>query len=498
MKPGTWLLPSPDWAAIDAIAAGRRVLADSRQIQPGDVFLAYKGEYSDGRDHIANAISAGAACILWEAEDYAWRTEWAAVPNLAIPRLRELAGIVAAHLLGNPSQALHCVGVTGTNGKTSCAHWLAQAYTLLGEKAALIGTVGYGFLPQLEEASHTTPDAVRLQNLIARYRSEGASHLAMEVSSHGLEQARAHGVAFHTAVFTNLTRDHLDYHGSMAAYGASKQRLFEWEGLRAAVINADDSFGAQLLAQLPAGLGLSYGLNAGDIRADTVETSLAGLRLAVATPWGRTEINSPLVGRFNAYNLLACLGVLLSSGVALADAAAVLGRIESAKGRMQRLGGGDLPLVVVDYAHTPDALEKALSTLREIMPGKRRLYCVFGCGGDRDRGKRPEMARIACSLANTVIITNDNPRTEDPKQIIHDILDGVDGASAKNPHFGDYSVQRDRAAAIAAAIELAEPGDVVLIAGKGHEEYQDANGVKAPFSDEQQARAALAAWKPLK
>ncbi|WP_265583884.1 Mur ligase family protein [Chitinimonas koreensis] len=316
MKPTSWNLPLPDWAAIDAIAApglnaGHRVVADSRLVQPGDVFLAYRGEYADGRDHIAAAIAKGAGCVLWEAEDYAWPAEHAALPNLAVPQLRAQAGIVAGHLLGDPSRAMHCVGVTGTNGKTSCAHWLAQAWGLLGHKAALVGTLGYGFLDDLAEASHTTPDAVRLQNLVAGYRAAGASHLAMEVSSHGLDQARAHGMAFHSAIFTNLTRDHLDYHGSMKAYGASKRKLFEWEGLQAALINADDGFGAELLRTLPDGLALGYGLDAGELRAERVETGLDGLRLSIVSPWGRAELVSPLIGRFNAYNLLACLGVLV-------------------------------------------------------------------------------------------------------------------------------------------------------------------------------------------
>ncbi|QDQ26740.1 UDP-N-acetylmuramoyl-L-alanyl-D-glutamate--2,6-diaminopimelate ligase [Chitinimonas arctica] len=494
MKPSAWELPLLDWNAIDAIAAGRRLVADSRRIQPGDIFLAYRGDTSDGRRHIAAAIAAGAGAVLWEAEDYAW-VEDPGFPNLAIPQLRAQTGLIASHLLGDPSRAMACVAVTGTNGKTSCAHWLAQAFILLGGKPALIGTLGYGLLGQLGDASHTTPEAAQLQALIAEFKAAGASHLCMEVSSHALDQGRAHGVAFDVAVFTNLSRDHLDYHGSMAAYAEAKQKLFDWEGLRAAVINADDAFGAELLRTLPAGLALGYGLEAGELRAVEIQTSLAGIRMRINSPWGDAELNSPLLGRFNASNLLACLGVLLRLDVPMNDAVAVLGRIESAKGRMQRLGGGDKPLVVVDYAHTPDALEKALSTLREAMPARRRLFCVFGCGGDRDRGKRPLMGRVACMLANTVIITNDNPRTEEPRRIISDILDGVDGADAEHQHLGDYSVQSDRAAAIALAVELAEIGDVVLIAGKGHEEYQDANGVKMPFSDEQQATAALAAWK---
>lgn len=498
MKPNSWTLPIIDWSAIDALAAGRRVVADSRLVQPGDTFLACRGEYADGRDFIPAAMRNGAACVLWEAENFAWPAAWQAVPNLGIPGLRDYAGIVASHLLSNPSQQMHCVGVTGTNGKTSCAHWLVQAFGLLGHKSALVGTLGYGFLDQLAEATHTTPDAVTLQNLIAGFRAAGASHLAMEVSSHGLDQGRANGVAFEVAVFTNLTRDHLDYHGTMEAYGAAKRQLFEWDGLKAAVINADDPFGAELLRTLPAGLALGYGLDAGDLRATAIETSLAGLRLQISSPYGDATLVSPLIGRFNASNLLACLGVLLRMGVALDAAVAVLGKISSAKGRMQRLGGEDKPLVVVDYAHTPDALEKALTTLREVMPAGRRLYCVFGCGGDRDRGKRPEMGRIACTLANTVIITHDNPRTEDPKRIIDDILRGVESSPHQAPLPGDYSVHADRAAAIHAAIELAVPGDVVLIAGKGHEEYQDAKGVKTPFSDAAHASDALAVWKLMK
>ncbi|GAB3262003.1 Mur ligase family protein [Chitinimonas naiadis] len=502
MKPASWKLPPLDWAAIDALAQGRRLVADSRKLQAGDVFLASRGVNSDGRDHIAAAIAAGAAAVLWDTSDttagaFKWSAAWT-VPNLGIPELGAQAGLIAAHLGGKPSHDMLCVGVTGTNGKTSCTHWLAQAFALLGGKPALIGTLGYGFLDALTEASHTTPDTLQLHGLIAGYRQAGASHLAMEVSSHALEQARAHGVEFDIAVFTNLTRDHLDYHGTMAAYGAAKQKLLEWDGLKAAVINADDPFGAELLAKLPKALTLGYGLDAGELRAVHVETSLAGLKLQIESPWGKAELNSTLLGRFNAYNLLACLGVLLKAGVALDQAVAVLGQIESAKGRMQRLGGGEQPLVVIDYAHTPDALEKALTTLRDVMPKRRRLYCIFGCGGDRDRGKRPEMGRIACTLSNTIIITNDNPRTEDPKRIIRDILEGVDGADAEHQQHGDYSVQSDRAEAIRSAIELAEPGDVILIAGKGHEEYQDMNGVKTPFSDEQHAKAALAAWKPLK
>lgn len=480
MKPSSWFLPEIDWTSVLALTAGRRVVADSRQVQPGDVFLAFQGEYVDGRLYIADAILRGAGVILWESGDFAWQPEWT-VPNLAIDALRAQAGIVAARLLGDPSQAMWTVGVTGTNGKTSCAHWLAQAFGLLGHKTALLGTIGYGFLPALREASHTTPDAVRLQQLLADYRQQGASHVCMEVSSHGLEQARGHGVALDIAVFTNLTRDHLDYHGTMEEYGAAKARLFDWEGLRCAVINADDPFGAAQIARLPAERVLSYGIDSGQVRATRIRLSLAGLELRLSTPQGEATIKSALLGRFNVYNLLACLAVLLASGIELNAACAVLGQIESASGRMQQLGGGDRPLVVVDYAHTPDALEKALTTLRDTMPVQGKLYCVFGCGGDRDRGKRPLMGKIATRIADFSIITSDNPRTESPQQIIADIVEGVREVIGDNEHH--YCVDSDRYCAIAEAIELAQAGDVVLIAGKGHEAYQDIMGVKTTFSD---------------
>jgi UDP-N-acetylmuramoyl-L-alanyl-D-glutamate--2,6-diaminopimelate ligase len=283
----------------------------------------------------------------------------------------------------------------------------------------------------------------------------------------------------------------------MAAYGAAKARLFDWDGLQHAVINADDAFGATLLDRLPGKLAIGYGIEHGDVRAEALALGLDGVRFDVATPWGRGRIESALLGRFNVLNLLACLAVLLRMGVPLETATAVLGQIESAKGRMQRLGGGNQPLVVVDYAHTPDALDKALATLRHAMAPGGRLICVFGCGGDRDRGKRPQMGRVACTLADTVVITSDNPRTEDPKRILADIVAGVDGATAESLYRGNYSVESDRARAIESAISLAQAGDVVLIAGKGHEAYQEIAGVKHPFSDEAVARAALAHWTPM-
>ncbi len=487
------MTPLSDWDAgvLERLPTPlRRVESDSRRVLPGDVFLAFRGEYADGRDYIASALARGAAAVLWDpAEGFAWPAQWAATPNLAVPELRQRAGMVASQALGHPSRAMLMVGITGTNGKTSISHWLAQAWTLLGRKTALIGTVGNGFVGELSDTTHTTPDPVTVQHRLADYLRQQAQVVAMEVSSHGLDQFRVNGVAFTTAVFTNLTRDHLDYHGDMDAYGASKARLFHWDGLRHAVINIDDAFGQTLAAGIDRQRTevYTYGLTGGDITVTRLDASLAGLHLDVRTPWGEGHIDTPLLGRFNAANLLACLGALGANGVALADACRVLGQILPARGRMQHSGGHREPLVVIDYAHTPDALDKALATLAEIRPAGGKLYCVFGCGGDRDPGKRPQMGAIAQARADVTVVTSDNPRSEAPDAIIADILAGMSAPGHVDP---------DRAAAIHWAIAQAQRGDVVLIAGKGHEEYQDIAGVKHPFSDFQVAEAALARWSP--
>jgi UDP-N-acetylmuramoyl-L-alanyl-D-glutamate--2,6-diaminopimelate ligase len=484
------LSPLPDWNPANLQNLGvavRRVESDSRRVLPGDVFLAFRGEYADGRDYIPMALANGAVAVLWDpADDFSWKPEWA-VANMPVPDLRARAGIVAAHIANNPSQTMRVIGITGTNGKTSISHWLAQAFSLLGQKAALIGTVGNGFYGELTETTHTTPDPVTVQHKLAEYRRQGAHVVTMEVSSHGLDQARVNGVVFHSALFTNLTRDHLDYHGTMDAYGAAKEKLFHWQGLQNAVVNVDDEFGRAMVGRLDRSLVrvISYGLEQGDVRPTTLVNSLDGLQMHVTTPWGEADIRSGLLGRFNAANLLACLAILCVNGVDLAIAAQVLGKIQPARGRMQRIGGAHEPLVVVDYSHTPDSLEKALSTLAEIRPEASRLFCVFGCGGDRDRGKRPIMGGIAESIADVTVLTSDNPRSEAPQAIIDDVLAGM-----KKPG----QVMVDREAAIHWAVEHALAGDIILIAGKGHEEYQDINGVKRPFSDFRVAEEALTEW----
>ncbi|NTV93823.1 MAG: UDP-N-acetylmuramoyl-L-alanyl-D-glutamate--2,6-diaminopimelate ligase [Thiobacillus sp.] len=453
-------------------AAG--MTADSRKVGPGDIFLAMPGGVHDGRRYIPAAVAAGAAGVVWEAEGYAWPAELK-LPNWPVAGLGGRAAELAGDWWGRPSETLWLVGITGTNGKTSCSHWLADCLGRLGRKTAVIGTLGNGFPDELAGASHTTPDAVTLQGLLAGYRDAGAAGVAMEVSSHALDQGRVAGVAFDVAVLTNLSRDHLDYHGDMAAYAHAKARLFDWPGLKWAVLNLEDELGRRLHADL-AGRPverLGYGIDCGEVRGSGLRLDADGLSMTVDTPWGRGDLKAALMGRFNADNLLACLAALLASGIALDDALAVLSQVRPAPGRMHRIAGpADAPAVVVDYAHTPDALEKALATLRPLTRG--RLICVFGCGGGRDKGKRPLMGEVAARLADLAIVTSDNPRHEDPADIVAEIRVGMAGRER---------VELDRARAIAGAIAEARPGDVVLIAGKGHEDYQESQGVRRPFSD---------------
>lgn len=470
-------------------AAVKHLAVDSRQVRQGDTFAAYPGERLDGRKFIAQAVAAGANAVLWEREGFEWNDEWK-VPNLPVEGLRDKIGEIASQVYGEPSRQLQTIGITGTNGKTSCCHWIAQCLTDLGKKTAMVGTLGNGFPGALATAANTTPDAVSLHALLRDYLADDAKCVAMEVSSHGLAQGRVNGVHFDIAVLTNLSRDHLDYHGDMASYAAAKAGLFAWPELQYAVLNMDDPFGVELAGKLGcSGVqtvgyslegkheGCRFAVLARDLVADA-----KGIRFKAVTPWGAAQLNSKLLGRFNVSNLLAALAVLLVSGIALEDAVRELGKVESVAGRMQRLDGEGKPLVVVDYAHTPDALEKVLGTLREIMGDKNRLICVFGCGGERDRGKRPLMGAVASRLADSVIVTSDNPRGEDAHAIIDEIIAGM-GAN--------YHVIDDRAAAIDAAVRGAQPDDVVLVAGKGHEDYQEIKGVKLPFADADVAQRVL-------
>jgi UDP-N-acetylmuramoyl-L-alanyl-D-glutamate--2,6-diaminopimelate ligase len=357
---------------------------DSRKAMPGTVFAAYPGEARDGRDFIPQAVAQRADGVLWEADHYQWDPALA-IPNAGVPGLKARIGEIAAHVYGDPSRALHMVGVTGTNGKTSVAHWIAQALSQLGRKTAIIGTVGNGFPDALAPALNTTPDAIELQQRLARYRQQGAAACAMEVSSHGLVQGRLNGTRFDIAVLTNLSRDHLDYHGDMDSYAAAKARLFGWPGLDCAVLNVDDAFGRRLEGEARSARVAGYGFQRGAVLGEKLRLSQAGLHLHVHTDWGDADLDAPLLGRFNAANLLAALTTLLVSGVKLDEACKALAHITPPPGRMQTLGGEGHPLVVVDYAHTPDALTGARH-LREIV-GRTPDLCpaaaAIGCGKRR-------------------------------------------------------------------------------------------------------------------
>ena len=486
-------------AAGDIVVSGMSI--DSRRVKTGEAFVALAGSQVHGITFAPAASARGAAVILAEQAGTAAPASGAAsripdigaddrnaVPVVWIEGLRGQLGAIASRFFGEPSRALTVIGVTGTNGKTSTVQLLAQAFARSGHRAATIGTLGAGLYGAVSEGERTTPDAIAVHGLLADFRDAGASHVAMEVSSHALEQGRVNAVAFDLAVFTNLTRDHLDYHGTMAAYGAAKQRLFTWPGLGAAVINVDDAFGRVLASTLTPGVRLlRFGIGRDDVEvgAHALASSAGGQGFLLTTPWGEGRVSTRLLGRFNISNLLgvaACLGQI---GFDFATIRDTLEALEPVAGRMSRLGGsGAQPLIVIDYAHTPDALEQALTSLRAHCNG--RLVCVFGCGGERDAGKRPEMGAIAEALADRIIITDDNPRGEDGDLIVEQILAGLNRP-------GYAVIERDRAAAIVQAIAAAQPGDVVLVAGKGHEPYQEVAGERRPFDDLAIARTALEA-----
>lgn len=462
----------------------RELTLDSRAVKAGDLFLAIPGARSDGRDHIADAIGRGAAAVAYESEGAPQMSDSAA-QLLPVKGLAQQLSAIAGRFYGEPSRGLHLVGVTGTNGKTSVSQLIAQALDLLGERCGLIGTLGVGFFDALQSGKHTTPDPLAVQATLARLKQAGARAVAMEVSSHGLEQGRVAALDFDVAVFTNLSRDHLDYHGSMEAYGAAKAKLFAWPQLKCRVINLDDAFGRQLAAQVAESRLIGYSLENSEayLYCSEARFSNDGIEARIVSPQGAGLLRSPLLGRFNLSNLLAVVGALLGLNYPLDEILAIMPQLQGPAGRMQRLGGGAQPLVVVDYAHTPDALEQVLRALRPHVQGE--LLCLFGCGGDRDRGKRPLMAQIAEALADRVLVTDDNPRTEEPAQIFADIRAGFAQAEA-------VQFQHGRGEAIAQLIAAAKVGDVLVLAGKGHEDYQEIHGERLHFSDLEEAAKALA------
>jgi UDP-N-acetylmuramoyl-L-alanyl-D-glutamate--2,6-diaminopimelate ligase len=465
----------------------RELTLDSRQVRAGDLFLAVPGGKFDGRAHIADALQRGAAAVAYEV-DGATVLPITDAPLIPVKGLAAQLSDIAGRFYGDPSRQLNLVGVTGTNGKTSVTQLVAQALDLLGQHCGLVGTLGTGFYGALQSGQHTTPNPIAVQATLADLKKAGAKAVAMEVSSHGLDQGRVAALAFDVAVLTNLSRDHLDYHGTMEAYGAAKAKLFNWTNLACRVINLDDDFGRRLAAEKHDSRLITYSLEDASAYLYCREARFddEGVRATLVTPQGEHHLRSTLLGRFNLSNVLAAVGALLGLDYALDEILAVLPKLEGPAGRMQRLGGGNQPLVVVDYAHTPDALEKVLLALRPHAKG--RLLCLFGCGGDRDRGKRPLMAQVVERLADAVLVTDDNPRTEDPALIFDDIRSGF--AAVDKVEF-----VAGRGLAIAQLIASASAEDVIVLAGKGHEDYQEINGERHGFSDLVEADKALTAWE---
>jgi len=463
---------------------------DSQSVQAGDLFLATTRDTEKRVAHMAEAIGRGAAAIVYEKSALLKPPQFkgASLPLLAVKNLQQWQGVIAARFYGHPSAELCNIGVTGTNGKTSCTHWMAEALNQLGISCGLIGTLGVGFPQALTATGYTTPDPLKLQKGLHLLRAQGASVVALEVSSHALDQHRLNGMQFDVAVLTQLSRDHLDYHGSLARYADTKAKLFQWPGLKTAIINIDDSFGKQWVQLLPKKCSvITYSLKKeadASIFPEHFESNRKGFFVKLRTPWGVGAFQSPFLGKFNLYNLMAVLAVLSHFHFSLQEALACFERLTPVPGRLEQFGGGvGQPIVVVDYAHTPDALEQALIALRQHCSGN--LWCVFGCGGERDRGKRSQMAEISETCSDHVIVTSDNPRAESPQQIVNDIMAGFSVS-------GRVIVELDRGRAIAYAIRAAKKNDMVLIAGKGHESFQILGTRMIPFSDRNHVLAALA------
>jgi UDP-N-acetylmuramoyl-L-alanyl-D-glutamate--2,6-diaminopimelate ligase len=506
MKPTVQQLQDIQQWLSGVAPAGAGLVSDSRKVKAGDVFFAYPGDAADGRAYIAQALKNGASAVVYESQKFTWDAAWS-VAHRAVRGLKQLSGQIAHNYYGQADQGMLVVAVTGTNGKTSCTQWLGHALSHLGQTTGVIGTLGTGIYSlgqrgAFEETGNTTPDALLLQRALSGMRQQGVSALAIEASSIGLEQGRMDGMHVDIALFTNFTRDHLDYHGDEQHYEAAKRILFDWPGLQQAVLNLDDAMGLRLVKHLqqkqPAIPVVGYTCEALEappgvslLRASAIRTNAGGTAFHVDSPFGSAQVKTHLVGQFNVSNALGILGVLLAKGVAWNAALHAIELLVAVPGRMQQFGGHDAPLIVIDYAHTPDALEKTLNTLRQVTQQRHgELWCVFGCGGDRDPGKRPQMGAVA-ELADHVIVTSDNPRSEEPGVIIGQILAGMKAPQAAQ-------ALEDRAAAILWAVRHAGKADVVLLAGKGHETYQEIKGKKLPFLDADHTALALAARATMK
>ena len=490
----TWLLDGiADLPANDARV--NDLTLDSRAVRAGSLFFALPGHAGHGLNFAADAVARGAGVVLWEpSADFAVPQLPPGVFGAAIPHLSKLVGRIADRFFQWPSSQMRITGITGTNGKTTCAYLLAQCLERLGSPAAYIGTIGWGRPAALAEPTHTTPDVITVHRILAQLRADGVRDVAMEVSSHALDQGRVDAVRFHVAAFTNLTRDHLDYHGTMDAYGAAKAKLFHMDGLGHIVLNVADDFGRAVAAsnagRVPVtavwiGAAESAWMAQRALHATHVTAGAQGITLQLAGSFGTQTVNTQLMGRFNAENSLVVLACLLALDVPLSDAANALALCKPAPGRMEliKTDARNKPAAVVDYAHTPDALAKALSAAREHCEGT--LWCVFGCGGDRDPGKRPLMGAIADNLADEIIVTDDNPRSEKPDAITRGIVAGIKTHSVRVIH--------DRSTAIGTALSEARSVDLVLIAGKGHEDYQIYGQSRRSFSDRLEALRYLEA-----
>lgn len=465
-----------------------QVTLDSRLVQKNSLFIALKGSHYDGCEYIDKAISKGAIAVLIDAETQSVDSN---IPLIPIQGLKEKLGKIAAKFYGNPASKLHMIGVTGTSGKTSCTYFIAQCLQSLNIPCGLIGTLGSGMYGEIGPAGLTTPDAVTLQSILQDLVNQKAKAVAMEVSSHSIDQGRINNIDYDLGIFTNLSQDHLDYHGDMESYAAVKRRFVADLPVKEMIINADDVRGLQWINELAthkpiiaySTKKLSLPKNIPQVYTEEWESSSDGIKAKLKSPWGDAEITIPLVGEFNLSNSLAVFTALHFYGIPFNDAVHCISQLKPVPGRMEKLGGGIHPLIVVDYAHKPDALEKVLLALRSHTQGK--LWCVFGCGGERDKGKRPLMARIAEKIADEVIVTNDNPRHENPVEIAADIMRGFSRPQK-------ISVELDRSKAIRNSIQCATAGDCILIAGKGAEHYQQVGDEKLPFDDVEKVREYLA------
>lgn len=458
---------------------------DSRNIRPGDAFVALAGAATPADHYVDRAIAAGATAVLLESEAELECREYLGALVVPVAGLRQRLGRIAARFYEHPSRRLRLIGVTGTNGKTSVSHYVTQLLAQAGTPCGVMGTLGYGMPGALQTASHTTPDVVQTNRVLADILTKGGRAAVMEVSSHGLVQGRVDGLTITGAVYTNLTRDHLDYHGSMEAYGAAKMRLFEREEVHFSVINFDDPFGRQLYEMLDGKCDrIRYSLHEPqtELWLESFKPTDGGFDATVDGQWGAFHLSAPLMGSFNVSNVLAAVATVMTLGVSVEQVQQFVKQLVPPPGRLERFCGASGVRAVVDYAHTPDALANALAALRPHVTG--RLICVFGCGGDRDSGKRPEMAREAENTADVIVVTDDNPRTESPEAIMQDIMAGFSDKKS-------VTAIHDRAEAIRFAISMANPEDLVLIAGKGHEAWQEVGDKKLPFSDATQVRQML-------